>query len=116
MVDFHKGYAEDYSAEDFEQAAQRLLSDRYLKLKALNATPAQICNEFSQYFFSGLITETPENSDDVTLLLTVSADFFVGIPDLRLNGAQPSLKTKEGISLMDLLKSDIASQSKITPH
>ena len=115
MVDFHKGYAEDYSAEDFEQAAQRLLSDRYLELKALNATPAQICNEFSQYFFSGLITETSDSSDDITLLLTVSTDIYVGQGFLHFNNSEPAGSTKETRSLAELLVSDIAPDRREGP-
>lgn len=108
MVDFHKGYAEDYSAEDFEQAAQRLLGDRYLELKALNASPAQICNEFSQHFFNGPLTETPDNSDDITLLLTVSMDIYVGCGSLNYDDSGPAVSTKEAPSLSELLVSDIA--------
>lgn len=116
MVDFYKGYAENYNADDFENAAQRLLGERYLELKALNATPAQICNEFDKYYFGGLITEAPDNFDDITLLLSVSADFFAGLQNPRFNDADPSLQTLEGLSLVDLLKSDIAPQSKNTLH
>jgi hypothetical protein len=116
MVDFHKGYAENYSAVDFDNAAQRLLGERYLELKALNATPAQICNEFDKYYFGGLIIETPDNFDDITLLLSVSADFFAGLQSPRFNDAEPSLKALEGLYLVDLLKSDIAPKSKTTLH
>lgn len=115
MVDFHKGYAENYSTDDFEKAAQRLLGERYVELKALNATPAQICNEFDRYYFGGLIIEAPDNFDDITLLLSVSADFFAGLQNPRFTDAVSSLK-KEAVSLIDLLKSDIAPQSKITLH
>jgi hypothetical protein len=108
MVDFHKGYAEDYSAKDFEQAAQRLLGDRYLELKALDATLAQICNEFGQHFFSGLLTETADNSDDITLLLTVSTDIYVGDGSLSCSDSEPVGSTKETPSLAELLVSDIA--------
>lgn len=108
MVDFHKGYAEDYSAEDFEQAAQRLLGDRYLELKALSATSVQICNEFAQYFFNGPLTENPDNSDDITLLMTVSADIYVGHGSLNFNNSEPAGSTKEAPSLVELLVSDIA--------
>lgn len=116
MVDFHKGFAENYSADDFENAAQRLLGERYLELKALNATPAQICNEFDKYYFGGLIIEGPDNFDDITLLLSVSADFFAGLLSPRFNDAEPPLLTLEGLSLVDLLRNDIAPQSKITIH
>lgn len=30
MIIFHKEYAEGYGTKDFEEAAQRLLGDRYL--------------------------------------------------------------------------------------
>lgn len=116
MVDFHKGYAENYSENDFENAAQRLLGERYLELKALNATPAQICNEFDKYYFGGLIIEAPDNFDDITLLLSISADFFAGLQSPRFTDAEPLLMTSERLSLMDLLKSDIAPQSKIKLH
>jgi hypothetical protein len=108
MVDFHKGYADDYSTEDFEQAAQRLLGDRYLELKALNATPAQICNEFSQQFFNGPLTETPDNSEDITLLLTVSTDIYAGGGALSCSDSEPACSTSEITSLAELLVSDIA--------
>tara|TARA_R100000935_G_scaffold33980_1_gene54443 strand:- start:1387 stop:1725 length:339 start_codon:yes stop_codon:yes gene_type:complete len=108
MVDFHKGYAENFSADDFENAAQRLLGDRYLELKALNATPAQICNEFDKYYFGGLVTEAPDNFDDITLLLSVSADFFAGLREPRFTDSEPEVSTKEKLSLAQLLASDIA--------
>jgi hypothetical protein len=108
MADYHKGYAEDYSAEDFEQAAQRLLGERYLELKSLNATPAQICNEFGQYFFNGPLTETPDNCDDITLLLTVSTDIYVGHGFPHFNNSEPAVSTMEKPSLAELLVSDIA--------
>lgn len=113
MVDFHKGYAENYSADDFENAAHHLLGERYLELKALNATPAQICNEFDKYYFGGLITEAPDNFDDITLLLSVSADFFVGIQIPRFNNGQNLYNTKEGASLISLLERDIAPDLRI---
>lgn len=108
MVDFHKGYAEDYSSEDFEQAAQRLLGDRYLELKALNATSAQICGEFGKIFFNGPLTETANNNDDITLLLTVSGDIYVGPGYPKFNDGEAHISTKETPSLAELLASDIA--------
>lgn len=113
MVDFHKGYAENYNADDFENAAQRLLGERYVELKALSATPLQICNEFNRYYIGGLIREAPDNSDDITLLLSVSVDFFAGLQNPSFTEAEPLSTTKEAVSLIDLLKSDIAPQSKI---
>jgi hypothetical protein len=107
LDDFHKGYEENYSAEDFERAAQRVLGDQYTELKALNATPAQICNEFAQHFFSGMITETSNNSDDISLLLAVSMEIYVGhgFPCAsELDGI-----TKEAPPLAELLVNDISA-------
>lgn len=108
MVDFHKGYAEDYSSEDFEQAAQRLLGARYLELQALSATPAQVCGEFGKVFFDGPLVETTDNSDDITLLLTVSGDIYVGRGYPDFNDREPEVSAKEKPSLAELLVSDIA--------
>jgi hypothetical protein len=108
MVNFHKGYAEDCSAKDFEQAAHRLLGDRYLELKAMNATSAQICNDFGQRFFNGPLTETPDNSDDITLLLSVSTDIYVGHDFLHFNNREPSDSIMGAPSLAEMLVSDIA--------
>lgn len=112
MADFHKGYAEDYSSEDFEQAAQRLLGDRYLELKALNATPAQVCGEFGKIFFDGPLIETTDNSDDITLLLTVSGDIYVGQGYPNFNDSESDVSATERPSLAELLASDIAADRR----
>jgi len=112
VVGFHDGYVEDYNAQDFEYAAKRLLGDRYLELKALSATPAQLCNEFSQAFFSGALTETPDNSDDITLMLTASTDIFVGRGLLEPNDSEPAVLPKEAGTLAELLMSDIAPDER----
>lgn len=96
---------ENYSVEDFERAAQCVLGSRYIELKALNATPAQICNEFSQHFFSGLLTETLNNSDDISLLLAVSTDIYVGQGFPGFSKSDSSLT--ETLPLDTLLVTDI---------
>lgn len=96
---------ENYSVEDFERAAQCVLGNRYIELKALNATPAQICNEFAQHFFSGLLTETLSNSDDITLLLAVSTDIYVGQGFPSLGKSDSNLT--ETLPLEELLMTDI---------
>lgn len=86
-----------------------VLGDRYIELKALNATPAQICNEFAQHFFSGLVTENSDNRDDISLLLAVSTDIYVGQGFPRFS--EPDGKAGAGTPLAELMVADITVSS-----
>lgn len=104
---------ENHTLEDFEKAAQCVLGNRYMELKALNATPAQICNEFAQHFFSGLINETLNNSDAISLLLTVSTEIYLGrgFPSF----GKPDSSAKEALPLEALLMTDVQPACKSGP-
>lgn len=104
---------EHHSLEDFEKAAQCVLGNRYMELKALNATPAQICNEFAQHFFSGLINETLNNSDAISLLLAASTDIYIGrgFPSF----GRPDSSAKEALSLEALLMTDVQPACNLGP-
>ncbi|MFP5423883.1 MAG: hypothetical protein ACLGID_20815 [Gammaproteobacteria bacterium] len=106
MVDTAAGTSQAYSADDFESAAERLLGKRYKVLKELEATPAQICSAFSEAFFSGELGENDENQHDISLILTVSTDLFLGSGHQLLSDSQPQKMPQPKLELADLLRSD----------
>lgn len=106
MVDATTGRTQAYSADDFEGAAQRLLGNRYQMLKELEATPAQICSTFSEAFFSGELCENDENQNDISLMLTVSTNLYLGSGYPLFSDSPPEKMLQPKLGLVELLRSD----------
>lgn len=87
MVDTAAGTSQAYSADDFESAAERLLGKRYKVLKELEATPAQSAAHLVKRFLAGSC-ENDENQHDISLMLTVSTDLFLGSGQQLLTDSQ----------------------------
>jgi hypothetical protein len=107
MIDTTMGKPQAYSAEDFESAAQRLLGKRYQILKELNATPAQICSAFNEDFFSGELCDNDENQSDISLMLAVSTEIYLGLGHPSFSGLQPEKIPLLELGLTELVRSDI---------
>ncbi len=106
MVDATAGKFQSYSSVDFESAAQRLLGKRYQTLKDLNATPAQICTAFSEDFFGGELRENDKNQNDISLMLEVSTDIYLGPGYPLFSDLRPQNMPQPKLELADLLRSD----------
>lgn len=106
MADATAGKSQAYSTDDFEGAAQRLLGNRYQVLKKLAATPAQICTAFSEEFFSGELRENDENQNDISLMLEVSTDIYLGPGYPLFSDLRPQNMPQPKLELAELLRSD----------
>lgn len=107
MIDITAEKSEGYSVDDFERAAQRLLGKRYQLLKELNATPAQICTAFNETFFSWEFCDNDENQNDISLMLAVSTDIYLGLGHPSFSVSQPQKMPLLELGLTDWVRSDI---------
>lgn len=107
MIDITTEKSDGFSVVDFESAAQRLLGKRYVLLKELNATPAQICTTFSEAFFSGELCENDENQNDISLMLAVSTDIYSGLGHPSFSDSLQQKMPLLELGLTELMRSDI---------